>query len=888
MASVIKKIFIDVNKSVEIQVKIDGKNLDFDIVYDKEKENDIGFRNYVNNLKKLIKVEYHYDKNNKVDGIGIFLGRFKLGQIEGYQLFGAVDKNAKYHSIYKLNTSEERLLSQGSLKGIEELGAPFQRYESETPLTDLHTHLTGALTSDDIVSIAKKFNPHIEISILAKAGIDVSKYASVYDYVEGVGENREPIKIARIAFNYLNEKDIEIYKKRLSIGVNAQETFGAMENCYSFRHPILRLGGSAYGDEVSVEMLFLEQLRCLARHYKKTGIKYAELSMSEICKDPDEFLMVIDKVMPIIEKEFPEVNLRFLGGIPRVLNKPALKLRNENLLAAARSPYIAGLDVMAHEVNETNHFGEIITDCLDYANKNNDPNFVIRVHAGESDVHHDNIKQFLMIVNEYVERTGSKPPVIRIGHGINGFDDETIALAVKLGAIVEINLSSNLALNNIDNIKQVFLKKYKDAGLKVVISTDGHGMYSTDSHQETELALAAGFTPEDVHDMVEFEKVYIENAMQSYESKKHKHKLEKIEYLAELSQNLIQKLKLEGKTFDDLKSLPSEEIANKLSLLCLSVDFGKMSMITESEFVALVEKGFLDIDFEDVLDVEKLDSVIEVMPEEFYVINHSVDNALAKELNDKSREENKLRASTIKARSEGLRKYMRVKQPPVQVYGQYQPIPVKNGKQPICIIGYVDNQWDKLSSEAKKEIISETIELVSALDPNTSFLIATTEKEGFNEVLIEIVKKVNPKLEIVGVAHEKQILELKQGAGKQLKWLRDNFNGIKIERGNQFDYSTHLADYLKDNDGILVAFGDGSHMKDHIINLHNKNGKVHLYNGKFSGSSKVDFLRGNGYEFADSSELLERIDGKTYLTPSQIEKMTLEIFEIQKQFGNGS
>jgi hypothetical protein len=61
---------------------------------------------------------------------------------------------------------------------------------------------------------------------------------------------------------------------------------------------------------------------------------------------------------------------------------------------------------------------------------------------------------------------------------------------------------------------------------------------------------------------------------------------------------------------------------------------------------------------------------------------------------------------------------------------------------------------------------------------------------------------------------------------------------------------------------------------------------VHLYNGKFSGSSKVDFLRGNGYEFTDSGELVEKVGGKLKLTPSQIERLTLEMFEIQKQFGH--
>ena len=41
MASVIKGIFIDVNKSVEVNIKIDGKKLSFDLVYLKEKEAEI-------------------------------------------------------------------------------------------------------------------------------------------------------------------------------------------------------------------------------------------------------------------------------------------------------------------------------------------------------------------------------------------------------------------------------------------------------------------------------------------------------------------------------------------------------------------------------------------------------------------------------------------------------------------------------------------------------------------------------------------------------------------------------------------------------------------------------------------------------------------------------
>ena len=76
----------------------------------------------------------------------------------------------------------------------------------------------------------------------------------------------------------------------------------------------------------------------------------------------------------------------------------------------------------------------------------------------------------------------------------------------------------------------------------------------------------------------------------------------------------------------------------------------------------------------------------------------------------------------------------------------------------------------------------------------------------------------------------------------------------------------------------MIAFGDGSHLKDHIINLHNKNGSVHLYNGKYSSSSKVDFLQGNGYDFADTAELLEQMGIESRASQKDIDRV-LERFQ---------
>ncbi len=879
MASVIKGIFIDVNKSVEIHIKIENRKLGFEVVYPKEKEQNVGFRNYVNNIKKMLKVEYHISNENKVVGIDVFLGRFKLGEIASYQLFGMVDNKSKYHGFYYLTSSEERILSQGNIQNIEEMGAPFERFETKKPLTDLHTHLSGALTADDLISIAKRFNPHIPIEIIKKAGIDINKYEKFIDTIEVKGTDGKSEIMSRLEFNKLSAEDIEKYKRKLSINVNAQETFGAMEECYSFRHPIVRLGDKSYDSNVSIENLFEEQLKCLARHYQKTGIRYAELSISEICKTPNDFLIVIDRVMPKIEREFPDVKMRFLGAIPRTLNRPELKLRNENLLAVAGNPYIAGLDVMAHEVNKTKHFAEIIKDCLDYSREKNDSNFVIRVHAGESDMHYDNVKQFLKIIDEYCEEYKTKPPVIRIGHGINGFDDETLRIAVKLGVIVEINLSSNLALNNVDSVTQVLLKKYKNAGLKLVVATDGHGMYSTDSHQEVELAIAAGLTPDNISEMMEQEREYIESAYRAQYKKKINDKQEKLDYLASLTDNIKLKLANAGINLDRFLLLPKKEAARQLSNLMITSKVGKINMIAESEYESLLNSGFLTFDSNNIpnLSAEQIDVLIENLPREYYFYKHSIGTEKFKILNDNAVAERLKTNRYLKNKIATFKKFMvgTNNNRKIKIYNQEDSIPTIQGKHPMCIVGYVGNQWNELGEEGKREILSETIEIVASLNPEEVMLVASTTKSGFNECLIEIVKRVNPKLQILGFTNEEQ---LKRIGEDDVKWIRKNFHIIKIEEGNQFDYSTELADYLKNGGGRMVSFGDGSHLKDHIINLHNKNGNVHLYNGKFSGSSKVDFLRGNGYEFADSKDLLDQLEITRRLTQKQIDELADELY----------
>ena len=81
------------------------------------------------------------------------------------------------------------------------------------------------------------------------------------------------------------------------------------------------------------------------------------------------------------------------------------------------------------------------------------------------------------------------PPELRIGHGIYFEKNDNYIKRLKdFGAIIEINASSNIALNNIDNFSLLPYDYYLKNGIPIVISTDGHGLYDTNIKIEDYIA----------------------------------------------------------------------------------------------------------------------------------------------------------------------------------------------------------------------------------------------------------------------------------------------------------------------------------------------------------------------------------------------------------------
>lgn len=479
--------FLDYNQILKIIFEITGERVDYDFICSTKDER--LSKRIIENLKNISSLE---DTENPDicrlsinDTIFINLNK-QTGEIE---------------SVNKLTSFETRLLAQSKTDSV-----PFSREQTAdfSPKTDLHTHFAGAIRPDTLIEVGKAHNIGYPARLLTKLGIDVSKYS-----IDDKGN---------VALTSIDETDIESIKSQLMISPVTQETFNKMEEVYALRGPFTKN-----------KELFPDYLRALAEDYKRTGVEYAELSFSSFLTDP-EYMQLLEDNLPKIEEE-TGVKLRFLAGLWRHSDQEWNLDDTDRLMRIAKSPYIVGCDFMGHETNATLEFAEELKMLTQYASRE-DPNFAIRIHAGENPMFKSNVYDALKIIYDEHARlekeTGKqlRIPQVRIGHGLYGLDitedgqwnqlepDAVLKLAKKMGAIVEFNMSSNLALNNINSIAEVPIKRYIDEGIDVVLGTDGHGMYSTFGGQEALLATAAGIEPSDFEKMATTESKIIARAIE--------------------------------------------------------------------------------------------------------------------------------------------------------------------------------------------------------------------------------------------------------------------------------------------------------------------------------------------------------------------------------------
>ncbi len=337
-------------------------------------------------------------------------------------------------------------------------------------------------------------------------------YIYRYVFAKGVSSNNK-IKITKKMINKIPEEDI------------SEKVFKMMED----KNP-----DSPYKNNT----LRQDKLLWIAREYQKQGIKYVEIADTDLAKTGEPAVKLLEEVhqiFPIIEKE-TGVMIRFLLGIRRIpltiirdqkTSNTYLKENINVLKAVAKSPYVVGSDFIGEEINDISDLQPAISEIVKYIN-DEDKNFTMRIHAGENDSLRDNVRKSILCVKGALQK-GQKMPKCRIGHGLYSENLSTKAgielmnLMKETGVIIEFQLTSNVRLNNLSDLKNHPIKKFLANGVKCVQGTDGCGMYGSDTFDE-QLALQnlLGLTDDDFEKMRVVEEEIIYNAEKYFKEKSKK------------------------------------------------------------------------------------------------------------------------------------------------------------------------------------------------------------------------------------------------------------------------------------------------------------------------------------------------------------------------------
>ena len=342
-----------------------------------------------------------------------------------------------------------------------------------------------------------------------------------------------------------------------------QSTFSDMTNTYNFRFPFTNGDGKGFNEEdiqqiinsenIPDDIKKLYQTMCedtqnldfaknnlqddsllwIARNAQEEGIDYIEMSHNVLATAGNQSTLAtyernIDKL-----EQLTGVKLRFLAGVSRSTDEEKFPKVEANIKRALKSKYVVGFDVLGEEVNSTRKFEKLLDDMTQYALEN-DPDMVIRVHAGESYSFKDNVFKIIETVyGQYLEQVekAENPlnvpkPNLRIGHGIHGLDEEMqkVDSDSKMGHIIkrltELNvldnkekqtddmslldfmsemdvviercLTSNILLSHQNALGKDPLATYLAHNVRCVLATDGYGVYGTSSQMEVVLATTSG------------------------------------------------------------------------------------------------------------------------------------------------------------------------------------------------------------------------------------------------------------------------------------------------------------------------------------------------------------------------------------------------------------
>ena len=513
--------------------------------------------NLITNLAKLCDLPLTEDEQGLkiirgtvpeyIDGYNQSMYIFRLGGTKVANIYpdGRIEMKASIPAISKTLMSQTKDYRLSIAKTIVKT---YIRRECKFE-TDLHTHMNGNLMPEILIALGirhqiryplyyikkleLKCTPEqweklmVQRELVSRGFVDSPLTGR---YLDRRIDDNTFINLADLILSNLNHAAYNIDRiiTSLSVPKDGQAVFANLEKTYLYRYVFTKgqtdkhLISLNNTDEIPNEgvckalrqmltdmkhpvyasnTLFENKLLWIARQYASRGIRYAEITDTALTKPDDSvnLLQQAHRVLPIILQE-TGVMIRFLAGIRRIPLTIVRDVRTPNdyladnlrvIRAVAPDPYVAGADIIGEEISDVMELREVIRQLVSLTI--DVPDFVIRIHAGESDSLRDNVANSLKCVKDAL--IPNQPmPQLRIGHGLYTCNlkspkgERLLCDLRESGAILEFQITSNVRLNNLSNLSHHPLKTYLNAGVRCVQGTDGGALYGTDSIDE-ELAL---------------------------------------------------------------------------------------------------------------------------------------------------------------------------------------------------------------------------------------------------------------------------------------------------------------------------------------------------------------------------------------------------------------
>jgi adenosine deaminase len=498
------------------------------------------------NDMKIIKGKIPASINGDNKEVYIFrLGGFKIANI--YEN-GNIEIKAKIPAITKTLMSQTKEYKIP----IEKTIVKSYLLKKTKFRTDLHTHMNANLSPDILISLGIKHQIKYPLYYIKKLNLKITKEQEerIYQQREEIEkkfvnselkgkylirkiDDNTFINFADLILNNLENVEYNISEIRTSLSIlkDGQAVFTNLEKLYIYRYVFCK--GIESEEKIKIEnekiekipesdiknilklmlkdsekenlktiTLRQDKLLWVGREYSKQGINYVEITDTDLAKSDGPAIKLIEEIheiMPHIEKE-TGVKIRFLVGLRRIpltiikdqiVTGNYLRKNLDVLKTVAKSPYIVGSDFIGEETNDITELRPVIKELVEYVQEDKD--FTIRIHAGENDSLKDNVAKSIECVQEALTKEQEMPRV-RLGHGIYTANLKTkegkklIENIKKSKVVLEFQLTSNVRLNNLNDLKKHPIKQYLKENIKCIQGTDGCGFYGTDAIDE-QLAL---------------------------------------------------------------------------------------------------------------------------------------------------------------------------------------------------------------------------------------------------------------------------------------------------------------------------------------------------------------------------------------------------------------